>query len=299
MRWIYWMSCFVSKWTWLKMTLWNIGLYKMYLFPQCLCYWMNDACTSLTISLFFFTELAQNDSLCTLILYLINRTLSRECVCRRQRTGRAVIRFVCVECEFDWMWAGLWHIKNQRSSKRLKECFSLTRSLTHSLSHSLTLDLHVDTHPDLRAAFSRPWYTTQTRRNWEALCLSHTHTLSKDSVTQRDWEWNGRLKNQLSRNLICLCVIQTDEDLLMWNCQINDQWGLFEELLFETRILWCHWFEIHGVRDFLQITGTLSWHLSKTVFFEYFSSSTTVLVDVNETWLGNVNTHYSSKIWAQ
>ncbi len=176
---------------------------------------------------------------------------------------------------------------------------SVSLSLAHSLSHSLTLDLHVDTHPDLRAAFSRPWYTTQTRRNWEALCLSHTHTLSKDSVTQSDWEWNDRLKNQLSRNLICLCVIQTDEDLLMWNCQINDQWGLFEELIFETRLLWCHWFEIHGVRDFLQITGTLSWHLSKTVFFEYFSSSTTVLVDVNETWLGNVNTHYSSKIWAQ
>ncbi len=246
----------------------------------------------------FHFSFSQNSHRMTVYAHLYCIWSTEHCQENVFAEGRELVE-LCVECEFDWMWAGLWNIKNQRSSKRLKECFSLTRSLTHSLSHSLTLDLRVDTHPDLRAAFSRPWYTTQTRRNWEALCLSHTHTLSKDSVTQSDWEWNGRLKNQLSRNLICLCVIQTDEDLLMWNCQINDQWGLFEELLFKTRILWCHWFEIHGVRDFLQITGTLSWHLSKTVFFEYFSSSTTVLVDVNETWLGNVNTHYSSKIWAQ
>jgi len=135
------------------------------------------------------------------------------------------------------MWAELWNIKYQRRSRQLKGVFN-THTHTHTHTHTkftsrntLTPGLHfqgLDTQHSLR----------EGRQGWIeklSVSLSHTLTLPEDSVTQNHWEWNGMLKNQLSRSSICLCASETYkwESVKYMTNEVTGSTLCIEELIFE------------------------------------------------------------------
>jgi len=126
---------------------------------------------------------------------------------------------------------GTLSIKDAPGSWR--ECSTHTHTHTKKFTsrNTLTPGLHfqgLDTQHSLR----------EGRQGWIeklSVSLSHTLTLPEDSVTQNHWEWNGMLKNQLSRSSICLCASETYkwESVKYMTNEVTGSTLCIEELIFE------------------------------------------------------------------